>query len=517
MLSGGGAKGSFEAGALLFLREIWNEVRPRIICGTSVGAINALAVAEATNSSGIDKIERIWLGLQFNTDMYVPSAPVQAASNILGVPIADLLVHGAGAPSIGSVYRNVIGLTSEAAAWSAAGLAVGGTFGAAVGALLQIFVDEPVDRVRDAVNALADASFLLDLAPTAALIMANVDRMAVMNSGMTLRLATVALEDGELYYVTEAGRLLRGRAVNTSFDEAITTPDPLVIGALASAGIPAIFAPRRLDTDTTALHHVDGGVREVLPAQAAVELGAQLIYAISAAPSRPRPAPDPGRSFGDSGMLLDIAQRGLDLAVNEVAVEEKRPRAGFCDERERVLIEPNVEVHDTILIDPGLIRINIAYGWFRAFDAERLRRGDINRFQYALWVLWTDDLIRERTRCHLIETNSLMQHARNTGFFHHGTLDAIRICKNRIAELIVERFDQFGRDAFPRLLSDPVLGDQRVLDWCGTWEIHRDPHRTFLNSVNLWAAQIIAPGVAGEDGPSAPPIREPGVDRKSVV
>jgi predicted acylesterase/phospholipase RssA len=58
VLSGGGAKGSFEVGALLALQEIWNEVRPCIVCGSSVGAINALAVAENSDGSRLSII--IW-------------------------------------------------------------------------------------------------------------------------------------------------------------------------------------------------------------------------------------------------------------------------------------------------------------------------------------------------------------------------------------------------------------------------------------------------------------------------
>jgi NTE family protein len=512
VLSGGGAKGSFQVGALLYLREIWHEIAPRIICGTSVGAINALALAESTSPSGVDKIEGIWLGLQYNQDMYVPSEPLQRASDLLGFSITDVVFHGGGVPSLGSIYQDLIGLDSEAAAWSAAGLAVGGDFGALVGGLARIFIGKPVDDVHDAVQALRrDASFLLDLQPTEDKIKAAVDRTAVANSGMKLRLATVALEDGALYYVTEAGRLLRGRAVNADFDEPITTSDPLVAAAMASAAIPAFFAARRLDTASTAWHHVDGGTREMLPAQAAVELGAQLLYNISVSPSIPLPAPDPGQSFGDPGRLLTIAGRGLDLLTNEVAVEEKHPRAGFCDERERLLIQPVFEVHDTVVIDPGLIRINMAYGYFRAFDAERLRRGEVGPLEYLLWVLWTDDLIRERLRCHQLELHEQMVYARHTGFFNHSILEQIRGCKNWVAELIVERFERFGSDAFPRRLADSTMGNQSALDWCDTWEIHQDPQRTFLNSVDLWAAQIIAPGIAGEDGPSAPPIREASV------
>ena len=44
MLSGGGAKGAFEAGAIAAL---WKQgYRPDIVCGVSVGAVNAIKLAE---------------------------------------------------------------------------------------------------------------------------------------------------------------------------------------------------------------------------------------------------------------------------------------------------------------------------------------------------------------------------------------------------------------------------------------------------------------------------------------
>jgi predicted acylesterase/phospholipase RssA len=43
-LSGGGTKGDFEVGAVRYLYD--NGVHPKILCGTSVGSINALKLAE---------------------------------------------------------------------------------------------------------------------------------------------------------------------------------------------------------------------------------------------------------------------------------------------------------------------------------------------------------------------------------------------------------------------------------------------------------------------------------------
>jgi predicted acylesterase/phospholipase RssA len=61
VLSGGGARGAYEAGALKWLfRDVAAGRRPfDIICGTSAGAINAAFAAMGT-SSAIDQVEQLW-------------------------------------------------------------------------------------------------------------------------------------------------------------------------------------------------------------------------------------------------------------------------------------------------------------------------------------------------------------------------------------------------------------------------------------------------------------------------
>ncbi len=76
VLSGGGAKGDFQVGALRFL---YNQgIRPDILTGTSVGAINVAKLAEGENPAdptlGLTGLERIWESLQRNSDMYVDEA-----------------------------------------------------------------------------------------------------------------------------------------------------------------------------------------------------------------------------------------------------------------------------------------------------------------------------------------------------------------------------------------------------------------------------------------------------------
>jgi predicted acylesterase/phospholipase RssA len=85
------------------------------------------------------------------------------------------------------------------------------------------------------------------------------------------------LGNGALRYVTNQGELLE-RDLRTS---ALLHPGDrvdLITGILAASAIPLIFNPQRMAGET----YVDGGVREVIPVQAAIDLGCDLLYVISA-------------------------------------------------------------------------------------------------------------------------------------------------------------------------------------------------------------------------------------------
>lgn len=74
VLSGGGAAGDFEVGAVrLLLQRGFN---PDILVGTSVGAINAAKIAEGegTPDQGFAGLLGIWLSLRWNDDMWKAAA-----------------------------------------------------------------------------------------------------------------------------------------------------------------------------------------------------------------------------------------------------------------------------------------------------------------------------------------------------------------------------------------------------------------------------------------------------------
>jgi len=77
VLSGGASLGDFEVGAVRRLYELG--FQPKLIVGTSVGAVNGVKLAEgegrgsANSPSGLEGLEKMWLSLNSNADFYVPN------------------------------------------------------------------------------------------------------------------------------------------------------------------------------------------------------------------------------------------------------------------------------------------------------------------------------------------------------------------------------------------------------------------------------------------------------------
>lgn len=452
-LSGGGARGDFEVGALRYLYE--QGIRPEVLCGTSVGAINAAKLAEGEDpgqpEQGFAGLASIWRSLRSNDDMYRQEDWLHDPQ--MDSRLADYLVGKTSNPGI---YAPV----------------PGGPWG-----LLQ----KCVDAVKDGVFLLGDGASLLlsigvilskarglfNLGPIQGRLQTDFDiarLQAWAAGGGKLRLAVVALDSGRLRYVTETGLLLerdgtpvadptrvapecaqiaadlaaleteiaqRQDAIRDLQSElraaapgekaglvaqiraqqrelagplaqhreqaaqlqacAISHPVPFQLadlrdGVLASASIPGIFLPVKLGAE----YYVDGGVREVNALQAAVDLGADTIYAVWAS-SAALPAYRTPTSAG----VLDIVARSLEvIAIDEIAQSDRNLRLQPGQATPNIVhIEPAFDVHDIVTIDPGLIKITEDYGYMRAADtldgALASRRGElatlITQARLAIW------------------------------------------------------------------------------------------------------------------------------------
>jgi NTE family protein len=80
VLSGGASLGAVQVGMLRALFE--QGIRPDLLVGTSVGAVNAAWVAGQPEPGGVEKLADVWLGLR-RSDVF-PLSPLASAAGLLG-------------------------------------------------------------------------------------------------------------------------------------------------------------------------------------------------------------------------------------------------------------------------------------------------------------------------------------------------------------------------------------------------------------------------------------------------
>ncbi|HLZ84058.1 MAG TPA: patatin-like phospholipase family protein [Caulobacteraceae bacterium] len=335
VLSGGGALGDFEIGAL---RAMYNRgIRPDVLTGTSVGSINAVKLAEDPKSDGpLTELEGIWFGLNNNADMFVEDPNFA----LIDQSLKDFLHYTwftIGWDLFTIATSGLVGILAD--------------LGDALGVgLIKTGVD--ITNLLEGVNAYLSSGskslYLLDPIRQKLTVKLLPDKVA--KSGAILRMATVSLESGLVRYIDQNGRFIDD---GTQVD--------LIQGVMASASIPAIFPPQRIGNE----NFVDGGIRDVLPIQAALDAGADQVFAVAASRSGVDPKP---QGFFNDKTILDIAQRGAgDIMSSQVMSLETNPLVQPWPDSV-LIIQPDFSVHDAFTIDPGLIRINSGYGYMRAAE-----------------------------------------------------------------------------------------------------------------------------------------------------
>jgi hypothetical protein len=204
----------------------------------------------------------------------------------------------------------------------------------------------------------AGTTGLFNLDPIEARARGQHDQQRVDDTGIVARLVSVSVETSELVMVDAQGGIhLRGA------QPVATTPAPttdVIDGAIASATMPGIFPARRLGDHMC----VDGGVRDVVPVGVAVQdLGCNEVIAIRCSANPAVQATDPRRAF------FEVMGRSvLDIAFDELADDDVDPFGGYGDGVRVRTIFPTFNLHDPMVLQPGLIAIAMDYGWMRAAD-----------------------------------------------------------------------------------------------------------------------------------------------------
>ncbi|MDB4943014.1 MAG: Patatin [Labilithrix sp.] len=288
ILSGGGARGAYEVGVLWYVFDELTRMRgapPRIdvLCGTSVGAINACYLAAHLGDPvlGMRRLVNLWSELQLTR------------------------VLGFGARQLGGIPRLLLG---------------GGK----------------------------DGTGLFDVTPMAELVQREVSWRAVARSIRKKQLRALTISTTEV----TTGRTVVFMQTAPDVDIPQTAPPRTLfrsthIGphhALASAAIPMLFPPVRIDNEL----YLDGGLRQNTPIAPALRLGASHVFAIGSSRDvqgvvthegpNPQHLKAPGAAFllGKvlNAFLLDHVDVDLDVLrrLNDVIKDgTNRYGAGFTE------------------------------------------------------------------------------------------------------------------------------------------------------------------------------------------
>lgn len=420
VLSGGGARASFQLGALTYLYDRVG-IAPQVITGTSAGSILAGVLAQSGTAAGqregLARLERVWRDMRRSSDMFEElewfatlrehgpgwietftrrrqrqdalgrtfARVANRSTHRLGLRTARAEVAESVADAAATAHRTGLDLFGRAEPDSADG-------GWNPLSAIELFT-----VLRDAGRARPELETILRGAVRERSMYRPgpvVDRLLdpavfvpgrVPASGVTLRIAVVGLESGELRYVTEAGAMVDREDVPVPGAPIV----PLARAILASCSIPTVFAPVALGEE----YYVDGGVRETLPTEVAIEhLGVDRCYAVVASP----PGLAREESFADKDMLSIVVR----TAAGIMADEGLRDEVAYARAAGAVVIQPDIDVHDVLTVDPGLVSIAIDYGYVRAAEAhqgasdveEQLTR-DIVLLRKQIWAA-EDALLR---------------------------------------------------------------------------------------------------------------------------
>jgi len=219
VLSGGGANGAYQAGALKYILGVMG-VQPDIICGTSVGSINGSFLAQFKKGEEIRaSLELISLWKGINTAC-----------------IYKKWYHG--------LLWHLPVLWKES-----------------------VYNTSPIQK----------------------LLRENLDQKKIAESGRKLRVVGVSFTTGECRRWEES-------------DENI------IDGVLASSSFPIFFQPVMVD----GVPYTDGGLRDITPLNAAIELGATEVYIVTCQTPAVAFKPKPGLK------VLDQIPRALSIMTNEI-------------------------------------------------------------------------------------------------------------------------------------------------------------------------------------------------------
>ena len=438
VISGGGAKGAFEVGALEFLTRN-ADFLPKIMAGTSAGSMICTPLAQASDAQKFKELVSVVRSNCLSiTDMSTLFGRQPWLDEISDTPLGQF-IDGV----ISTRTRPVIVADPEGVADPLAQddpprkhrtlFAIGSTIG----------------RSGELVKAgkyLHDLpSSVLNLDPMEAGYrgefdggVAKLDEELVAKSGIKLRITMASLSDGVGRYVTETGDMVESDA---------KTPYPpggkpgVIKGMCASASVPIVFPPRRIGNSV----YVDGGVVQNTPLSAVVECGAKDVIVLMASPrSLKREETD----YTQSSFMSIYARAAQDMTAEEL--ERINLSYPLADGATMTVIEPTVDVLGLFEVEGALLKMDMDYGWMRAAET----MSDLSADKKEQLGEASDTIVQQRERVWFIEERLLDDGADSD------MVGALRRSRKRVVQMVQE-WQAAG-------LTQPESMDQ----WGHVWEEH---------------------------------------------
>ncbi|RRD06247.1 patatin-like phospholipase family protein [Arachnia propionica] len=367
VLSGGGSRASFQIGALGYLYANDPDFVPTTFIGTSAGAILAAGLAQYGDVAGqrrfLARIDELWCGMRDFEEMFTPRpwlarilAEAPAWMELVGqngrtqepqrswLPLRRRR-SGTVEPE-GAEDPVTEALTPDEEPESASSLGLIAQLAGNLGRLPKLGGDLVAARA-----GLEQSRSMYRPGPVLAQLLdpETFDPERVRSSGMELRIAMVALESGHLHFMRQDGAMLNRE--NQLLDPG---PHHLTRGVLASCALPGVFRPVPIGAET----YIDGGARENLPAEMAIghlQLGRTYVVS-SQLDGVPRRA-----SMAESD-IFQVVMRATEILMDESCRDEQ----AYAHSAGAIVIAPEVDVHDAMTVEPGLLRIFRDHGWSRA-------------------------------------------------------------------------------------------------------------------------------------------------------
>jgi predicted acylesterase/phospholipase RssA len=382
VLGGGGTLGDFQVGALKLLYEKGILPDIKCVCGTSIGAINAVIVS--TGEGCDDRLERYWSEDVIGREDLIPQhrwseniAPMLKAF-ILAEKHSKLPV-GRRIRLIGRI-RAIAALIQESKEASLRDIVSGiddleDVFGTAVRESTLYTADKLKQRMLDKIDDIEKA----------------------LDPEILFSLYATNVETGQKTCFTN-NKKLSGTVGDTLYVPCQSS-SLLVQAALASAAVPPLFPPVK----ASGSYYIDGAAREVVPVTGAIECGADTIYAILCLPRfahrrkyafldvkgkggekkstdwstsnlldvRPEDWVVNNRNWdpkSDECDVLDIANRTAAILIDEMTEGDLDATDDTGKRIEPIVIDPLIPVHGWTQLSIGLLKINADQGYMRAFD-----------------------------------------------------------------------------------------------------------------------------------------------------